>query len=87
MSQYKVGAVTVQVAPPGEAVTVYEVTVEPFSLRGASNETVAERVVLPAVITAETFRGADGAATAVTAVDASDALDSPRVFTALTVYV
>ena len=42
---------------------------------GASNETVAERVVVPAVITAETFCGAAGAATAVTAVEASDAFD------------
>jgi hypothetical protein len=42
---------------------------------GGLNETVAERVVVPAVITAETLCGAEGAATAVTAVEASDALD------------
>ncbi len=74
-------------APPGDAVTVYEVTGEPFSFAGGSKETVAERVVVPAVITAETFRGADGRATAVTAVDAKDAADSPLALTALTVYV
>ena len=82
-----VGAVTVQVAPPGEAVTVYEVTGEPFSLAGGSKETVAERVVVPAVITAETLRGAEGAATAVTAVESKDALDSPFELTAFTEYV
>jgi hypothetical protein len=65
---------------------VYEVTGEPFSFAGGSNETVAERVVAPASITAETFSGAEGLATAVTAVDANDAADSPLVLTALTVY-
>ena len=44
-----------QVAPPGEAVTVYEVTADPLSVAGGSKETVAESVVLPAVITAVTF--------------------------------
>lgn len=82
-----VGAVTVQVAPPGEAVTVYEVTGEPFSLAGGSNETVAESVVLPAVITAATFCGADGAAIAITAVEDCEGLDSPLTFTAFTVNV
>jgi len=42
---------------------------------GALNETVAESVVVPAVITAETFCGAEGAATPVTAVESKDALD------------
>ena len=84
MSQNVVGAVTVHVAPPGDAVTVYEVTGDPFSLAGGSNETVAESVVVPAVITAETFCGADGAAIAVTPVDAKEALDSPLLFTAFT---
>jgi hypothetical protein len=51
---------------------------------GASNDTVAESVVLPAVITADTFNGAEGAATAVTAVESSDALDCPFEFTAFT---
>jgi hypothetical protein len=50
-------------------------------------ETVAERVVVPAVITAETPCGADGTATAVTAVESKDALDSPFELTALTEYV
>jgi hypothetical protein len=66
---------------------VYEIIGEPFSLAGGSNETVAERVVVPAVITAETFRGADGAATAVTPSESKDALDSPFEFTAFTEYV
>jgi hypothetical protein len=70
-----VGAFTVHVAPPGDAVTRYEITAEPLSVDGALNETVAERVVVPAVITAETFCGAEGAATAVTAVESKDALD------------
>ena len=87
ISQKVVGAVTVHVAPPGDAVTVYEVTGDPFSFAGGLNETVAESVVVPAVITAETFSGAEGRATAVTAVEASDALDSPLLFTAFTVYV
>ena len=64
-----------QVAPPGEAVTVYEVIADPLSVSGASNETVALSVVVPAVMIAETFRGADGAAIAVTAVEASDSAD------------
>jgi hypothetical protein len=70
-----VGAVTVHVAPPGEAVTVYEVTGEPFSLAGGSKETEAESAVFPAVITADTFCGADGAETAITAVEACEAVD------------
>jgi hypothetical protein len=70
-----VGEFIVQVAPPGDAVTVYEVTGEPFSLAGGSKETVAERVVVPAVITATTFKGAEGGATAVTAVEESESLD------------
>ena len=76
-----------QVAPPGEAVTVYEVTADPLSVAGGSKETVAESVVLPAVITAATFCGAEGAAIAITAVEACDAVDSPRTFTAFTVNV
>jgi hypothetical protein len=56
-------------------VTRYEITAEPLSVDGASNDTVAESVVVPAVITAETFCGAEGAATAVTAVESKDALD------------
>jgi hypothetical protein len=66
---------------------VYEVTGEPFSFAGGSKETVAERVVVPAVITAETFRGAEGLATAIVAVEAKEADDSPLLLTALTVYV
>jgi hypothetical protein len=63
------------------------VTGDPFSFAGGSNETVADRVVLPAVITAETFSGAEGAATAVVEVEAKEADDSPLLLTALTVYV
>jgi hypothetical protein len=66
---------------------VYEVTGEPFSFAGGSNETVAERVVAPASITAETFSGAEGLATAIVAVEAKEADDSPLLLTALTVYV
>jgi hypothetical protein len=50
-------------------------------------ETVAESVVVPAVITAETPCGADGTATAVTAVEANEADDSPLPLTAFTEYV
>jgi hypothetical protein len=66
---------------------VYERTDDPLSVAGGSNETVAESVVLPAVITAETFCGAEGTAIAVTAVETCDAVDSPRTFTAFTVNV
>mgnify|MGYP000999922931 CR=1 FL=1 len=58
-----------------------------LSVAGASNDTVAESVVVPAVITAETFSGAEGAATAVVEVEAKEADDSPLLLTALTVYV
>ena len=75
ISQKVVGALTVQVAPPGEAVTVYEITSEPLFVAGASNDTVAESVVVPAVTTALTFCGAEGAATAVTGEEASEAAD------------
>ena len=54
-------------------------------MAGGSNETVAESVVVPAVITALTFCGAEGAATAVTGDEARDALDWPLALTALTV--
>jgi hypothetical protein len=64
---------------------VYEVTGDPFSFAGGSNETVAESVVVPAVITAETFSGAEGEATAIVAVEANEADESPLAFTALTV--
>jgi hypothetical protein len=47
---------------------------------------VADNVVVPAVITAETFSGAEGAATAVTASELSEALDCPVEFTAFTEY-
>jgi hypothetical protein len=63
------------------------VTGDPFSFAGGSNETVADRVVVPAVITAETFSGAEGVATAVVEVEAKEADDSPLLLTALTVYV
>jgi hypothetical protein len=46
---------------------------------------VAESVVVPAVITAETFSGAEGEATAIVAVEANEADESPLAFTALTV--
>ena len=87
ISQYVVGAVTVHVAPPGDAVTVYEVIGDPFSFAGGSNETVAESVIVPAVITADTFNGADGRATAVIPVEASESLELPLLLTAFTVYV
>ena len=61
--------------------------VEPLLLKGISKETVAESEVDPAVITAETFRGADGTATAVTTLEANDADDCPTLFMALTVKV
>ena len=87
ISQYVVGAVTIHVAPPGEAVTVYEVIGDPFSFAGGSNETLAESVIVPAVITADTFNGADGRATAVIPVEASESLELPLLLTAFTVYV
>ena len=87
ISQYVVGAVTIHVAPPGEAVTVYEIIGDPFSFAGGLNETVAESVIVPAVITADTFNGADGRATAVIPVEASESLELPLLLTAFTVYV
>jgi hypothetical protein len=63
------------------------VTSDPLLLAGASKETVAESVIVPAVMTALTFCGADGAATAVAGEEAREAADCPLELTALTVYV
>ena len=60
----------VQVAPPGEAVAVYEVTAEPPSEAGALHVTVAWP--LPAI--AATAAGAAGTVAGVTAADGEDAV-------------
>ncbi len=74
--------VTVQVAPPGEAVTVYEVGVPPVV--GAETVTVAE----PSPATAVGAPGVPGAAgTGVTALDAADAAEGPTLLLAVAVNV
>jgi hypothetical protein len=74
--------VTVQVAPPGEAVTVYEVGVPPDP--GAA--TVTDACPLPATaLGAPGVPGAGG--TGVTEFEAGDAADGPKLFDAVAVNV
>jgi hypothetical protein len=76
------GAVTVQVAPPGEAVTVYEAIAGPPVTVGAVKETVAE----PLPITAFTPVGASGLPAGVIEEDAVP-LDVPIELTAVALNV
>ena len=73
--------VTVHVAPPGEAVTVYEVGVPPVD--GATTVTVA----WPLPATAVGFPGSPGGKVGVTAEDAADADDVPSALVAVEVNV
>jgi anti-sigma factor RsiW len=77
------GALTVQVAPPGLAVTVYELMAAPPLLDGAVQETEAE----PFDGVAATEVGAPGTVTGVTELEAEDGLESPAVLWAVTVKV
>ena len=72
IAQVVAGAIAVQVAPPGAAVTTYLVIADPPSLVGGVHEIVAE----PPPGTAVTFVGFPGAMgwLGVTEVDAVDAL-------------
>jgi hypothetical protein len=72
-----------QVAPPGDAVTVYPVIDLPPLLAGAVHETAAE--ALPGV--ADTDVGAPGAVAGVTAELGADGALVPAVFVAVTVNV
>jgi hypothetical protein len=63
----------VAVAPPGDAVTVYDVTLEPLLLTGGRNETLADWFPR----TADGVVGAVGAPAGVTVADAFDNVDSP----------
>ena len=73
----------VHVAPPGLAVTVYELIAAPPVLAGAVHDTVAE--LSPAV--AVTAVGAPGTVLGVTALEAADAEPVPDPFVAVTVNV
>jgi hypothetical protein len=80
------GALTVQVAPPGLAVTVYDEMAAPPLLDGAVQETEAEAEPSPDV--AVTPVGAPGTTGAgVTELEAEDGLESPAVLWAVTVKV
>jgi hypothetical protein len=74
------GDVTIQVAPPGEAVTVYEVAAPPDT--GAEIVTVA----LPSPVTAVGAPGVPGLP-GVTELEAGDAADVPPSFVAVAVNV
>jgi len=74
---------TVTVAPPGLAVTTYEVIELPPFEDGADHVTVAE--VLPGA--ADTFKGLDGTVAGVTALDGADAVPAPTALVAITVNV
>ena len=78
------GASTVQVAPPGEAVTVYLVMGDPPSFAGAVNSIVALREFALAVTVALTFMGLEGVPSAVTASDGKDGAELPTEFVAET---
>jgi hypothetical protein len=78
-----VGPVVATVLPPGVAVTVYPVIVEPPSLDGALQETIAS--VLRAV--AATPEGVVGTVAGVTPALADDAGESPTPLVAVTVNV
>ena len=71
------------VAPPGDAVTAYEVIAEPPLLTGATNPTVTSP--LPRVPT--TNVGAPGTVAGVTDADALEATPVPTAFVAVTVNV
>jgi len=70
-------------APPGEAVTVYEVTESPPAFTGAIQLTRAE--ALPRVT--DTLVGGSGTVVGVTAFDADDSALLPTEFVACTVNV
>ena len=72
------GALTVQLPPDGEEVTVYEVTAEPPFNEGGAKETVA----LPAPATAETFVGALGALAGVNPPEGVEEFPVPAAFVA-----
>jgi len=82
--QVVVGAVAVQVLPPGLAVAVYEVIAEPPVLAGAAQLTATDvEVVVP---TAVADVGTPGTP-AVTAVEADEAVPVPSALVAVTVKV
>jgi len=76
------GAATWHVAPPGDAVTVYDVIAEPPLLVGAVNDTSAD----PSCAIAVTADGAPGTSTGVTELVVAPT-DCPAAFTAFTVKV
>jgi len=78
------GASTVQVVPPGEAVTMYLVMGDPPSLVGAVNSIVALKEFALAVTVAVTFVGLEGTPSAVTASDGKDGAEFPTEFVAVT---
>ena len=76
------GGVTVHVAPPGAAVTVYEVGVPPLPA-----DTVTVTSPLPGPTDAVGVPGVPGGGCGVTAVEAEDEPDVPLVFVAVAVKV
>ncbi len=72
-----------QVRPPGLAVAVYAVIVDPPLLTGASHDTTT----CPLPLEASILVGASGTVIGVTTLEASDGLDVPAVLVAVTVNV
>jgi hypothetical protein len=82
------GALTIQVLPPGEAVTVKDVIEEPPSSLGGSKVTVALMVVASAVIELiAAFKGALGLSSACSPLEGSEETEFPMAFCATTVNV
>ena len=73
----------VQLRPPGDEITVYDVTAEPPSDDGADHETTTD----PALLTPTTPVGEPGSVAGTTADEAEEAEPAPALFVAATVNV